>query len=138
VATAKQSLARRLGAGVALALLAGLLLAPSAAQAGCGDYVVFGMKHADAQTLSSPFAPVAHPAPVSPTDNPTPCSGPTCSSGPATPPAAPAPPGPVPGERCGFPSTLPLWTGPEAVVYRTDDSAGTPVRGSSTIYHPPR
>jgi hypothetical protein len=78
--------------GVALvALFAGFLVSPRAAEAGCGDYVQIHGGH----------APMAHSMPDQPTDGSSadrgdhnlphrPCQGPGCSDG-SVPPLAPTP-----------------------------------------------
>src|SRR5437868_5370420 len=67
----------RLTAGVALTLVAGVLLAPSTARASCGDYVLMAGSHALPRTEPMQY-PIdtprpAHPAPA---DKKLPCSGP--------------------------------------------------------------
>src|SRR4051812_14936445 len=73
------------------ALLVGLLLAPSAACASCGDYVVQGGNgHAAPPLLttsrSGVMPPASHPRPHQPGEGPAPCSGPLCSRGSFVPP----------------------------------------------------
>lgn len=75
----------------ALALLAGLVLAPRASEAGCGDYVLIGGQHARIVHLAHGHDEAAnqsdegHEAPER-----APCHGPGCSNG-SFPPLTPAP-----------------------------------------------
>lgn len=74
-----------------MALVAGLLLSPRVAEAGCGDYVLIGGGH----------LPMARAMPAQPTDGSSadkadhspphrPCQGPGCSDG-SIPPQSPTP-----------------------------------------------
>src|SRR5262245_58744536 len=145
-----QSLARRslvrLSAGVALALLAGWALAPSAARGECGDYVrVGGASHlargAAADPSGHPAAPTAGEAPhraPSPAGGRLPCSGPRCSRGPLHAPLVPVSAPPVSAERdcCLPPPTLPGDGGP--VLGLVADNSSLPIPQASRIFHPPR
>jgi hypothetical protein len=121
---------RRL-AGVALPLLAGVLLAPATAHASCGDYVLLGDGHPPPAGVKAPQAPSA------PLSQPRSCSGPLCSR--HTPP--PLPPGstvPVPVEdRCCPPAPLVLGDC-QAVARLLEPSCPKPAHGSVAVYHPPR
>jgi hypothetical protein len=125
------------GAGALLALLALLLLAPSAARASCGDYVTMGSStaaHSASPSLPSdnrlgvPAVPRRH----------GPCHGPFCSGNPLPAPLAPVPPAPVHGDQwahlCGLLLVAPADT---ANPVSMDDSR-TPVRHGLLVYHPPR
>src|SRR5581483_9948675 len=71
----------RLLAGVAAALLAGALLAPAPARAGCGDH----LRPLQTDATPTSFRGVAVPAaPAQPA--PAPCHGPGCSRAPVVPP----------------------------------------------------
>src|SRR5438132_9820040 len=80
-----------LAGAAAAALLAGVLLAPTPARAGCGDYVHIAAREA-APAAERPAAPQPGPLPA---DSHVPCTGPHCSQGhvplPAPPAAAPPP-----------------------------------------------
>ena len=85
-----------LWAGALAALLAGGVLAPAEARAGCSHYIV-GQSEArvrsalaDLEVLS--FVRHDESAPTTPADRPLPCSGPSCKSQPSAPPLIPAPP----------------------------------------------
>ncbi|HKI35097.1 MAG TPA: hypothetical protein VKA46_24790, partial [Gemmataceae bacterium] len=117
--------------GWALPILAGLLLAPSAARASCGDYVT--------TRLSAPHhaAPGEQPPPAVPKPH-KPCHGAHCSQAPASPPA------PVPTTST---QTLQEWgcvldelaltpLGSTPLLAR--QQAPRLVRLPSGIFHPPR
>jgi hypothetical protein len=122
----------RLLLGAALAVLAGVLLAPTPARAGCGDHVIL-MSGTDSLASKAPM-----PAPIQPNEKPAPCSGPTCSHSPIAP--APAPTAPVapsvPEWACVLAlSTLPVVTfSPHPLDNRREPLLSL----ASSIYHPPR
>jgi hypothetical protein len=131
----------RQGTGLLLAALAALLLAPVAARAGCGDYVVIGGKPpAVAQPdLHPPAAsPQAEHAPALPPGGHAPCPGPLCSRGPTPLPLPPAPPAPSPAEKWDGTLLPPSLADTEPVAWLADDDTARPVRRGSGIYHPPR
>ncbi|HJZ89261.1 MAG TPA: hypothetical protein VKE40_00215 [Gemmataceae bacterium] len=112
---------------VALAVaLAGGMLAPSAARAECGDYVVY---------TNGPHAnPMSDDAP-----KPVPCQGPGCSQIPAP---APMPQPPTQVRiladealiaAIGFTSAV-----PDSLPSPRSFPVGEPIRRGSDIYHPPR
>src|SRR4051812_24309421 len=68
----------RLGAGLILALLLADVLAPSVAQAGCGDHL---------RAVRVGASRTEQPMPTAPGE---PCNGPDCSRAPEQPPLAPA------------------------------------------------
>jgi hypothetical protein len=118
----------RLKTRVLLALLAGALLAPSAARAGCDS-----VTHIEKMR---PATKGALPTPASPSQ-PCPCTGPTCSRAPFVPAAPPV----VVTLR------LPDWVCPGpplslAPSFSTSPVAADeplpPVRQGATIYRPPR
>jgi hypothetical protein len=132
-----QSLGRRRPAwrrlGWALALLAGVLAAPTAARASCGDYVRIG------DPTEKPTAMPPHAAPESgnPPGHGGPCHGPGCNRHPVAPPAPTAPIS-SPAEEWGWVSRTvdcPPRT-PETAL--RDEAASPPVRRPSPVYHPPR
>jgi hypothetical protein len=115
-------------AGWALALLLGVLAAPAAAQASCGDYVRMGGADAPRPATDGKGMP-SHPAPG-------PCHGPGCDRHPVAPLA---------------PVTVSVQVEDWACVLRADDSRSSkptfalreentsrPVRRASSVYHPPR
>jgi hypothetical protein len=121
----------RVLATTAAAVLAGAQLAPSAARASCGDYVVLGDRpaaHAHAPA-AAPSAPAA----------PRPCRGPLCSGDrqplpPATPAPAPAPT----GEQWGFPTSPPLVPDPDCTHLAPPLAVPRPLDRGTDVYHPPR
>jgi hypothetical protein len=122
---------RRLGEACAV-LLAGLLLAPSAARAECGDYVVMGGAAARANS-------VPHQPPMAPRDHRLPCSGPNCSR--RMPPAAPAPvvPATDQGEHWGCAVPLESFPPPAGQDRAAPDyNRLKPVTFTIAVYHPPR
>lgn len=92
-------------AGAWMALVAGGLVAPGSAQAGCSHYVIsMGRQGAERPSLydleilsESRLRGTAEPARL-PNDRPLPCSGPTCSGNPGPPVAPTAPVGPMRAE----------------------------------------
>jgi hypothetical protein len=125
----------RQGAGVLSALLAAALLAPPAARASCGDYVVIGDHPAGAH------AQPGHPtpdAPKAPPDGRAPCSGPLCSRHHPQAPLAPPAPAPERGDQWGWIDPLPLLPVPGPLGAVVGDVRDRPVRHARTVYHPPR
>ena len=118
----------RLLAGTAVAVLAGVLLAPPAARASCGDYVVMGPG-------SAAHTPDQHPLPA----GPRPCNGPHCSGGqqPLAPPA-PAPVPTSPSEQWGVPMPSPLLPDAASAFLAPPRTAARPLDRGSDVYHPPR
>ncbi len=124
---------------VAVAVLALTGLAPSTARANCGHYVIIRSPLPDtsAAATNDPARPMPS-EPPSPAD-PGPCRGPGCSQGGDRLPLLPPPTTePVGGERWGHhllqnlrpdgpTDSLPL----PLVTVR-------PLRGGSSVYHPPR
>jgi hypothetical protein len=123
----------RLAAGVALPLLAGALLAPAAARASCGEYVVMGPHH----TAPAPSQPNLHPEPGGSAPGPAPCSGPTCSRGHPLPvlPLSSAPDG---AEHWAWLLVEVAVTGPTLRSSLPDGGGGRRVSRGSRVYHPPR
>lgn len=118
--------------GMALAVLAGALLAHGEARAGCGDHVVL-----TAET-PAPKADIPTPSPMQPAKQPAPCTGPNCSRAPIAPPAAPAVPVAPGGQEwaCVFTSlTLPLVT---SSFHSPEERRERPLIVGSGVYHPPR
>jgi hypothetical protein len=116
-------------AGGALALLVVLWCAPSAARAGCGDYIV-----TSADQHGNPMPP-AKPAPADPHK---PCSGPHCSQAPAVP-FGPAPTVTPPGgQEWGCPVTGPDSPTRGHVALLMNSPAARPTRLASSVFHPPR
>lgn len=131
-------------AGVALALLAGMLLAPSAARGQCGHYVLFGSKTSNngipnASQDAPEAVPLTVPAhPSVPPGNHTPCSGPMCSRGSDSLPLAPISPSHVTGNQWGCLTTLATAIESEPATLFWDEKRADPRRHLSIIYHPPR
>jgi hypothetical protein len=130
--TAPRRHAFGLKAGALLALLAGYGLAPPAAHARCGDYVL--PRHADARPAppaeTRPAAPVPH--------DPKPCHGPLCSTRHQTPTPAPAPAPTSVVEQWAWltPAAPPA---PSAGQPRPPDGPSLlPVPPGASVYHPPR
>ena len=125
--------------GMVVTVLAGMLLAPSAARASCGDYLLMGAgaKSADhAQPL--PQLPGSPKLPSTPHDGPKPCSGPLCSQAPLPFPAVP-PLVTVERESEHALSTFFLFLAEATLNDRClEDFPGQPVRRGASIYHPPR
>src|SRR5262249_13763746 len=127
---------------VLLALLLGLLLAPSPARGSCGDYVVQGGNGhavpAMPTTSGAPGMPAAsHLRPRQPADVPVPCSGTLCSRGPLVP-LVPVMTITTTGTEWGC-FSIPILSNNwdrSAFLTRTDSAA--PIRRSRAIYHPPR
>lgn len=124
--------------GVACALTAAFLFAPTSVHAGCGDYVILGGK---AQHVAHPMPPSSDrplSAPTTPLRQ-TPCTGPHCS--PAAPPSTPItapPPAPVTGEHWGC--VVASLNEPDPLV-RDALAHGPclhPIHLGSSIFHPPR
>lgn len=123
----------RSSAAVLLALTAGAL-APSRASASCGDYVVMG-RHVQVLPPSAPKSDEPTPPPAQP---PAPCTGPSCTTAPASPPITSAPP---------VNTTALEWACAMMRATLPDFGAGNrcceapvprPIRGGSSVYHPPR
>jgi len=124
----------RHGTGLLLAALAGLLCAPVAARAACGDYVVIGGPHPAAAHPRH----VAPDSPAHPARDPAPCSGPLCSRGTPPLPVPPAPPAPTQAEQWGcIPAPL-LVAAAGPAVWLDDPAPAHPVRRGGGVYHPPR
>src|SRR5579884_965353 len=118
--------------GTALVLLAGVLLAPMPARAGCGEHVV-------TVTLLEKTVPSSAPVPLTPPENPRiPCSGPHCTGLPTPPmPMPTAPTGPS-GQQwaCLLGALLSLAT--YSAPYAQEGPCERPLFVAASIYHPPR
>ena len=76
----------RIGAGAAIALLAGLCCASKEANAGCGNHSYPLHRFEFDAGLASVLSPIAPDSiPTQPADPPKPCNGPSCSQNKATP-----------------------------------------------------
>ena len=117
----------RLGAGLILALLLADVLAPSVAQAGCGDHLrAVRVGASQTEPSETPAAPGE------------PCAGPNCSRTPEQPPLAPASAKaslPDLDARLSEPPTRDGFGEPRWL--RRADSHRT-ARTSAAIFHPPR
>jgi hypothetical protein len=117
----------RLGAGLILALLLTDVLAPSVAQAGCGDHLRT-VRAGESQAESTPLPP----APGEP------CNGPNCSSAPERQPLAPA------SAKVSLPDheaclrEAPTHDGFGESGWLRRDNSHWPARTSASIFHPPR
>lgn len=123
--------------GVLGTLAAGLLFAPAAARADCGDYVTIGGHAATPVHTTSPESP--RPLSV-PRDGDKPCSGPRCSGGTPVAPLAPViPPAPPRGDDSGLAFAASASDADSPAAERRDDrTSPRPVRFAATVYHPPR
>jgi hypothetical protein len=121
--------------GWAFPILAVLCCAPSAARAGCGDYVVTRAAPPGNAASAAHPAEMPSPAPAAPHK---PCHGPNCSGAPAVP--QPVPPSVTPngptewGWLAATPSSAPSHAG--AVL--AESSSPDPTHLASGIFHPPR
>jgi hypothetical protein len=118
--------------GTVLGLLAGVLLAPAPARAGCGEHVV---------VIASPENAVLHSIPVppmAPAREHAPCSGPHCKRLPLVPTPAPAIPVGLGGQQWAY--LL------EPLLFPAIHSTPCPQEGprqhlffvTPSVYHPPR
>jgi hypothetical protein len=117
----------RLGAGLILALLLVDVLSPSVAQAGCGDHL---------RTVRV-GAPQAEPTPM-PLAPGGPCTGPNCSRDPEHLPLAPAAVKVTLPDLDARLSEPPTHDGLGESDWLRRSDAHSPVRGSVSIFHPPR
>ena len=125
---------------VAVAILAGVLFAPTAARAQCGAYVVVGARAAGGHDQAPPA--MAHAASDTRSDAPAspsrPCTGPMCSSAPL---AMPVVPLSTPRERGEQWSSLTDLLGESAAgpaAFLADGPDQRQVHRTLSIYHPPR
>ncbi|MBN9521060.1 hypothetical protein J0H58_21505 [bacterium] len=102
--------------------------APSAAQAGCGDYVVIRDANGDV------------PATAPDHGDPVPCHGPNCTGSPTRDPLAPAaPPAPHTGvKECVTPGGGTADPGAARPAFPIPTSDACPSGPASAIFHPPR
>jgi hypothetical protein len=120
-------------AGAILALAAGLI-APSTAQASCGNYVMLkGSSHGANDNGS-----MLNRTPLAPTDHKAPCSGPECRQGSQAPPLVPPAPPPTGVDKEGCSVALVLLAEFDPTFHWLSDSSSHPIRRVVTIYHPPR
>jgi hypothetical protein len=121
-----------------------LMLAPSAAQAQCGHYVIVGAgsmsdpQAAHVQSLSEDNFPSGMLSPHVPLSPYKPCSGPGCKQRPQTPPLAPVAPPPVQEQEWGHLAWFSLPPAPGLADFLRDISCERPLDRAHTIYHPPR
>jgi len=118
--------------GVALALLAGSLLAPTPARAGCGDHVLLTPR------MNVPADDASGSLPAQPAKQHVPCSGPNCTRAPIAP--APVPVAPVsfgaPEWACVVaPLALPA---ANSLPHTLEPLRDHPLSAGSSVYHPPR
>jgi hypothetical protein len=120
----------RLWIGGTLALLVGVLAAPSWSRASCGDYVHIGGP--DTRRAAGHGE-----APKTPADHPGPCHGPNCGRNPAAP-AAPAFPAPAhPREWGCVPHPAASRSLSPGYPFPGEGSS-RPVKRPSPVWHPPR
>jgi hypothetical protein len=118
--------------GTALVCLAGALLAPAPAQAGCGEHVVVVAsleKNVPISTSALPAVPAKKNAP---------CSGPHCTRAPLAPTPLPAVPVVLSGLEWACllePLILPA---SRSVPHFLEDPCEHPHFAASGVYHPPR
>jgi len=124
--------------GIAVAMAAGVLLTPSAAEAGCGHYVVVG--GVGGMGMPGPDGSAGHESsdavPVAPGGRP--CLGPLCSQAPVAPSPAPATPLSF-SQHDPLSSALAVEPADCFLSYLVETEAHRrPVRRPGSIYHPPR
>lgn len=122
-----------LAGSAAAALLAGVLFAPTPAQAGCGDYVHIAARTA-APAAERPAVPQPGPAPA---DSPIPCNGPHCSQGRLPPPAPPVAT-PALADQWAYATGEVVPPSDAAAAGRRDEPPARPRHQPRSIYHPPR
>lgn len=123
--------------GVLAALLAGWLLAPSAARATCGDYVVVGGQHGRMEDSAS-HRPVDRTASMPAEDSHRPCSGPRCSRGPVPLPLTPLTLPPLTTDLWGCLPPCFRPSEPDLGARLRHAPSLVPVPRASSVYHPPR
>jgi hypothetical protein len=122
------------GAASAPVLLVCMLLAPSPANASCGDYVQRGKKSANPEMNENSDKVSGHGIPGGPK---LPCSGPRCSQGSEAPLIPVSLPLPIPDQWAlslltfSLPDEMPI---PISGVVESTHR----IRNSFSIYHPPR
>jgi hypothetical protein len=118
--------------GAILIALAGSLLAPAAAHAGCGDHVVLTPR-IDPLASTGPDR-----APAPPAKPQRPCHGPNCKRGPITP--APAPVAPVMPDGQDWACIAAPLTLAAAISspFLAEPIGHPPLLTPSGVYHPPR
>src|SRR5262249_4329789 len=134
-----------LGAGAWMALLAGGLLAPAAAKAGCVHYVVANGR-AEAERLSVNDLEIfsasrlrGNDSPIrAPADRPVPCSGMSCSRNPVAPLVPTAPLGSLRAEFWACVAVSPPPFAPPSLAACAAHSAARPVRLAFPPERPPR
>ncbi len=124
-------------AGLLLAFGLGVAAVPSAARAGCGDYVTYrGQSHAAMPNDGGPASPHHHSA--DPNSPQRPCSGPNCTRGPIAPPTAPVAPVSAGGEEWGYAVAAAFIVDGSARPYLSHETVARPVFRASGVFHPPR
>src|SRR5579884_2341767 len=118
--------------GVIIISLAGVLFAPSTAQAGCGEHVVVSLPPEKKLPISAPSLPEA------PAKKQVPCSGPHCTRSPFVPTPAPAVPVTMSGPDAAQLLEPLLLPASRSTTFLGEDSCEHPQFSSSGIYHPPR
>lgn len=120
-----------------------VLVAPSGARAGCGNYVVTGDK-GSAAAYSNPLphlpaSPYQMPSiPSAPHDGSKPCSGPMCSRAPLSLPTAPPSVAPQQGNDAAQPTLLLNVAEIQHIDCCLDETPQRPIRRGAEVYHPPR
>jgi hypothetical protein len=124
----------RFAVSAALALLAGTLLAPTPAQASCGDYIMHG---SHGQGLATTPGDATSPAGNDSAPMHSPCSGPSCSNKPIpfTPPPST---GPVEEERWAFPLVSLQLAENDGLLILSLATSLRAIHFPTAIYHPPR
>jgi hypothetical protein len=124
-------------AGWGFLSLAGLLFAPTAARASCGDYLT--IRTPDGKTVTPPHQGPTDPLNPDAPAPPAPCDGPHCSQAPASPPApAPAPVTPQTFSEWGCLADGLLAAALEAAFLRDDQNPQHPLPLPDGVFHPPR
>src|SRR5579871_1904701 len=116
-----------LSLGAVVVLLAGVLVAPTPARAGCGDHAVV--------VSSAKTAPMP---PIMPVKKQAPCSGPHCTRSPVAPAPVPSAPAPPSGQEWACVLEPLLLSTNNSWPYPPNNSCEHPHFIASSVYHPPR
>ncbi|WP_165252393.1 hypothetical protein [Paludisphaera soli] len=135
----------RPGAGILLAFLCGLLLAPRAVEAGCGAAMGLASRSASLARLEilghdahGPMATPEEGAPAPVPDGVPRCSGPSCSNDvPSPPPSGGLQPAPGRGEALSA-TQLVAADPPGPLAFPVSDERLDPSAEASRVFHPPR
>src|SRR5262249_843528 len=118
--------------------LAALLVAPSPAQASCGNYVTLGSASKNATLSAGSMANLGQMPPADHSGTPRPCSGPNCSSRKPVPPLPSVPTVRVTVAEANRVAVFTLATDNSSAPLADTLSSQLPLQNPSSIYHPPR